>query len=453
MIAETPTSSRPLLARARVFRAEGIRPADLVGFVVVVGFIIYGFGGMDLPVDGLPPIGGTTIRIIGPLLFLMSLGALCIAEGERVKRLPVSFPIVLFLGFQVMSMAWTTNPGQWREGLVRSVLPGIGVIICAGLTDLRVFIKGILTGIRAMLVITCAALVLFPGSTTFGMDDARNIQPGWHGLFLHKNVLSMFLVFSLVTVLCLDRSKLLKLASLITITVLLIGSSSTTGFAGALVVLLMLVWLVVYRATAVHSTFIFVLVTLAGFLALIPITYGILPTVVGWFGKDLTFSGRTAIWRASLNALRGHELAGYGLGGLWFDAGSVPTQNLRLDIGFSVVHAHNGAIELLIQLGVVGLVLFGAVWTATIVSGGRLMRTSGVRLGMWTLSWAMAVLMMGFSENVFLGGWVTVLAVMRVIGLREEIARARAAETDEQPADEMSRPSRTPTRPRQPVGV
>jgi O-antigen ligase len=68
--------------------------------------------------------------------------------------------------------------------------------------------------------------------------------------------------------------------------------------------------------------------------------------------RDNTLTGRTEVWEDVLPAMRARPLLGYGFGSFWTDA----RRALYL-----IPTAHNGYLDILLQLGEVGLVFY-AVW-------------------------------------------------------------------------------------------
>lgn len=69
--------------------------------------------------------------------------------------------------------------------------------------------------------------------------------------------------------------------------------------------------------------------------------------------RDSTLTGRTEIWAAVLPAMEQHALVGYGLGSFWTDA--------RRELYFNMPTAHNGYLDILLELGEVGLAFYG-IW-------------------------------------------------------------------------------------------
>jgi len=66
-------------------------------------------------------------------------------------------------------------------------------------------------------------------------------------------------------------------------------------------------------------------------------------------GRDSTLTGRTEVWAAVLPATRQHPFLGYGFGSFWTDA--------RRQF-YDIPTGHNGYLDILLELGAVGLAFF-----------------------------------------------------------------------------------------------
>lgn len=51
-----------------------------------------------------------------------------------------------------------------------------------------------------------------------------------------------------------------------------------------------------------------------------------------------------------------------------------PTVTILRTIGFQVFHAHNGALEMMLEIGLAGFLLYLLVLVSTIVHGARVLR-------------------------------------------------------------------------------
>ncbi|HWU49192.1 MAG TPA: O-antigen ligase family protein [Asticcacaulis sp.] len=76
-------------------------------------------------------------------------------------------------------------------------------------------------------------------------------------------------------------------------------------------------------------------------------------------GKDPTLTGRTEIWASLMRLSDKHPWLGYGYKAFWTPT-SIPAAVVRKETGWGVPSAHNGWLDLLIQIGWLGVILFGA---------------------------------------------------------------------------------------------
>jgi O-antigen ligase len=191
----------------------------------------------------------------------------------------------------------------------------------------------------------------------------------WRGMEVQKNWLaqnSLYCFLSSIVFFSFDKTRLAKLYDtvLILISLLLIygAHSSTNLIAVTIIVFMGLVFKIesVFNNLGIGRsllglTFLFVLCFSGIFLIFSSEIFGLIP---GYFGKDLTLSGRVDIWKFAWDEIEKKLLLGYGFASYWIMGSS------RLEIfasyfeGFMVNEAHNGYLEILLQLGVVGFIFF-----------------------------------------------------------------------------------------------
>jgi O-antigen ligase len=114
---------------------------------------------------------------------------------------------------------------------------------------------------------------------------------------------------------------------------------------------------------------------------------GLLDGVLTAFGKDPTLTGRTEIWEQTMRLLSERPLLGHSMASFW-----------QLDIvertGIWFSNAHNGYLQLLIDLGLVGLATFVLHLLTTLVRSLR-----WARLRDWAAPWphCMAVFLLVYN--------------------------------------------------------
>ena len=192
----------------------------------------------------------------------------------------------------------------------------------------------------------------------------------WRGMEPQKNWLaqnSLYCLLSSIVFFSFDKTRYAKLYDvvLILISLLLIykAHSSTNLIAVVIIVSMGLVFQIesiFYKKLGVGKSllglsFLFILIFSIIILIFSSEIFALIP---GYFGKDLTLSGRVDIWKFAWNDIEKRLLLGYGFATYWIMGSS------RLQIfasyfeGFMVNEAHNGYLEIILQLGFIGFIFF-----------------------------------------------------------------------------------------------
>ncbi len=360
---------------------------------------------------------------LGLLPLLMISGALLLAPRSVLMQFPVSLSILANIGIIVASVMWTIDEFA-STTIVRGVMPSIlTMILAAGLLTMKDLSDGLLWGVRVIILITMIALVIDPSTRTHVSDDIYLPDyPGWHGFFIHKNDMSPVLVFGIATVMTFDKYRLTRWGTLGLIGVLLLGSTSATGLSAGFFAVIAWYWLRIFRGQRdQRNSSLFLSITVLGFLGMMAVVIASVATVTSAYGKDTSFSGRTEIWEAVLQFISARPLLGYGYGAMfWRNPANVETAEIVRLVGFPAAHAHNGFLDVAIQVGLVGAGFFLVLFvTTTRTAWSRLERQPEIA------QWALVVIagngLMSFSESVYSGGWLGIFAIMKIIFMRREV--------------------------------
>ncbi len=116
-------------------------------------------------------------------------------------------------------------------------------------------------------------------------------------------------------------------------------------------------------------------------------------------GKDATLTGRTDIWAAILRQASARPWLGFGYAAFW-EKTSTPAAFVRAETGWKVPSAHNGWLDMLVQLGAVGVALCAVLLAAAYAAA--LFRALDRRDGHWALIYLSIFLITAFSESVLM---------------------------------------------------
>ncbi|HEY9298424.1 MAG TPA: O-antigen ligase family protein, partial [Phormidium sp.] len=128
-------------------------------------------------------------------------------------------------------------------------------------------------------------------------------------------------------------------------------SSSSILNSFSLTILAILLYRVLqFRIKLLIPSIILMILSIWGFSF---IAYGVAETFANFFGKDLTLTGRTDIWAGVITMIK-QRPEGYGIGTFWLQ----PKTFMMRQFGWLPPTAHNGFLELALDLGVPGLLIY-----------------------------------------------------------------------------------------------
>lgn len=224
----------------------------------------------------------------------------------------------------------------------------------------------------------------------------------FQGLFGNRNIiaytLTMLLPAAIVLTFRRRRSALPGALLLVTAVAIIALSGSTTSLVTAVSIVAIAAGLPLLRfLRATRSR------RLRGAAAatILLVAAGSIPVVINLLSRrDLTLSGRTPFWQRLVEVSLDRPLTGFGWGTVWNYhwqvAGRNPIRDAINDGPWSpLAHGHNAALDLLPQIGLLGILLMVAFQVRAAIKLARSPR-SGVRT--WGLLTLLAITMVGLTE-------------------------------------------------------
>jgi exopolysaccharide production protein ExoQ len=428
-----PPRQRGLAAALRTLRGAGelgFAAAALFLFSdALVPLLVEGRGGVVTPGEGNPLLRATFAAVHAATLLLV------LTRARSVVRAALAHPLTPALVLlALVSVAWSEAPEvTLRRGAALAATTAFGLYLAAR-WPLRTLLRLLAWALGAAAVLSVAFALLLPA---YGLHaDAH--EGAWRGVFTHKNTLGQVMALAAVLffVVWRDAARLrwLPAAGLALAVALVVLSGSASALAvlaacGALVPVcgalrrgrgrgapLLLAAVVVLGAAAT-----LVLANLDGVLALL--------------GREATLTGRTVLWTAAWEAAGERPWLGFGYAAFWLGWGGGSAEVWHV-AGWDTPHAHNGFLDLMLDLGGVGVALLLA--GLAVAAGGALRtlrRTPGPE-GAWPLLLLALLLLYNLSESAFLRPnslfWVLYVAVA--------CASMRAGRTEPRPGPAVHAP-------------
>ena len=342
----------------------------LVWILLVLMIVPEGFDYSHLA-SGVSPVSTGAVSSILWLGLLVGGGVLTVWRGGFVWLLlrwlnPV---LVAFFLLALLSLAWSIDPAVTARRLIRVVsILGVAIaFVVIGWHPLR--FQNVLRPILTAALLGSLLFGLIWPTLAIHQETSGVLQNAWHGLATQKNALgdiaSIGLIFWFHAWLCRDVRPLTALLGCGIAMACLVLSRSSTSMMAAVFTLLFLAMLLrsspSLRRYMPYLVTLFVVCLLIYSLAILHVVPGLdvlLIPISMVTGKDLTFTGRTEIWELITEVIRQRPLWGSGYGAYWTGGElGTPAYEFVARLYFYPGSAHNGYLEVLTDLGMLGLIL------------------------------------------------------------------------------------------------
>ena len=298
--------------------------------------------------------GDVRIQLMFAPLYVYAVFALAL-RPLRALRTVFAQPLLLLLAVLVVgSVLWSDVPGvTLRRGLAFVGTYLFGVFLAARF-DFGRGIRILAAALGAAAIASVVIVGLMPG---WGIMTDLHVG-AWRGGFWHKNTMGGAMALGvLANVACSADSKRWRALwagfAFLCFVLLLLTQSRT---AIVVVVSSTLVYLAARRALSLGlyllvPALVIGALTATLLLGLLVRNYEVILLALG---RDATLTGRTALWALLVVAISTRPVLGFGYGAYW-SAHSVQQSGVHLLTGWEMSHAHNGPIDVALDIGLAGL--------------------------------------------------------------------------------------------------
>jgi exopolysaccharide production protein ExoQ len=342
--------------------------------------------------------------------------------------------LLLLIGVVLFSVFWSAAPAitlRQDVALLGTTLFGVYFVARYELREqLRLLAWAM--GIAALLSLICALAL-----PSYGIDSNDVRGDAWQGIYGGgKNILGRTMALSMMVFLLLaldkhGRHRWLLWAGFGLSAILLFQSHSTTP---QVILLTILFLLPLYAALRWHyalgASFFVLAVLVGGGIATWLVADADL--VLNALGRDLTLTNRTYLWPAVIEMIRERPWLGYGYGAFWLGwAGeSAHVWLWNAQIGLEAEHAHNGYLDLCLNLGLLGASTFVLGFLLTARRAIVWARYTRKAEDLWPLAYLTFILLYNLTESAIIAPndiiWLLYVVVVlwtatRLAGVRKKV--------------------------------
>ncbi len=268
----------------------------------------------------------------------------------------------VFVGLMLASVAWSISPSFTIDSIRGEVLPmTFFALYFASRFNMReqMQIVAVTLGIAAM-----ASLFFALAVPSVGRHIGDEFDGAWKGIYPQKNnfsttmTMTMLLFFVLSIVNSNRQERLIARVGLFLSVAMILLSTSVSGLIVFITMTLVVFISRLFRWKGYRSV---LLLDVSGLILLGAgaVLSGTWQAIVISLGKDPTLSARTYIWTGSLQKIMQEPLLGYGRAAFWRpDSVEAAEVGALAAKGFVPSHAHNGFIDVALELGLIGFGIF-----------------------------------------------------------------------------------------------
>ena len=335
---------------------------------------------------------------------------------DRVARAwPAWIALLMLVALAYASKYWSIDPATTGRRVIAMAITG-AFAVYLGAAFRGAALPRLLT--HAALLMAVGSLVMVFAFPSIGVHSDVNAGL-WRGLWYEKNQMGIVMVAGATAATAAlasgDPRRFVPSLTLALTTGLVLATQSKTSLLCLMlgVGVVAGLWTLRRGGPAFAVVMVWFGVVASAFGVWVWSTHSV--AILEALGKDPSLTGRTDIWESLMRRVSERPWTGYGYNAFWGKE-SVPAAFVRQETGWTVPSAHNGWIDVLVQLGWPGAILVGTLTALTVMITLFRVSVAGVREGWWALGYFAAFFLLSLSESILLSHqnlpWVLFLAMM-----------------------------------------
>lgn len=387
----------------------------------VFSIIIYSGGFLNLIFSGganegdfnlIQSTNYSTLLLVYKLIYVITF-ALLILRWRRVLLILTEDKLIsLIIIFAVASVLWSFDPQITIFRSIALVGTSLFGLYFATRYSLEDQLQNLAIAFGIVIFFSFITAILIP---KYGV--MTGVHTGaWRGIYIHKNVLGKMMALSSSIFLIRTNKNNYKIANYLSLFLsisLLVLSKSSSSIGTFFFLYIIFLILRVFRwkyELMIPALLAILLVGMSGFLFLTENMDSLLISA----GKDPSLTGRTDLWVWALDDIGKRPWLGYGYGAFWQDFSSKAAL-IRYAAGWQVPSAHNGLLDLLLDLGILGVFILTLGIFRTTIQSFFLLRNTSSATYIWPLLFVINMILANMTETTLMVRndlfWVIFIAI------------------------------------------
>lgn len=365
--------------------------------------------------DGMREAEATRLAHLILLPLYAVLGIIIITHPKEFARAAWRAKLVLVLvALAVISTLWSLEPGLSLRRSISVMAPtALGLMLASRFTWGEL-VRLLAIALAVAGLISAFVALLLPDEGIMSIEYGN----AWRGVYGNKNDLGLAMALATAALVLVamegGRYRWLAWGAAASAFLVLLLARAAASLVGCVAVLSLIP---LFRASRLRFTTAMALWILTVLLAAFVLTVVVsnLEFTLSLLGRDTTFTGRTDIWAAVMASIADRPWLGYGFNAFWQEW-SGPSASVLSAVGWDTPHSHNGYLDLWLDLGAVGVIVFVAGLVAATRASAIRARYAEGATELWPLAFLTFLTLINVSEALVLKQhslfWVLYVAIL-----------------------------------------
>ncbi len=378
---------------------------------IIISLIFYSSGPLPLILSGGAGQGiddasleTTDYSILQALFFcnyLITIVLLILRWKKATYVLTKDWTISLLMAIALASLVWSSIPKITQIRSIALVGTSLFGLYLASRYTIRQQLKLLGWSFGVIIILSFLFAILIP---KFGIMSSGVHAGAWRGIYVHKNTLGKMMTIgaTVFLLLAMDAKSNRWIPWLgVGLGIILLVLSKSSSSIGNLLTIFALIPIYNALRLSYHLMVpaIVALMTIGSISSLwLSANTKVLLEAIG---KDTTFTGRADMWPFIIEMIQKQPWLGYGYNGFWNDWNS-PGAYVWYAAKWTPPNSHNGFLDLWLELGLFGIVVFAIGFGINLLRGLKLFRIDRSWQSFWTLLYLTFMILANLGESSLL---------------------------------------------------